>query len=69
MVYDIIANDVGNACLLGFDKAMQFLSKFQKICYGAPPPDFFFFFCFWIFSHPSITPDCPLLTYSPIYLN
>jgi hypothetical protein len=48
---------------------MQFLSKFQKICYGAPPPDFFFFFCFWIFSHPSITPDCPLLTYSPIYLN
>jgi len=27
-------NDVGNACLLGFVKGMQYLSKFQKI-YGA----------------------------------
>jgi hypothetical protein len=27
-------NDVGIACLLGFAKAMQYLSKFQKMCYG-----------------------------------
>jgi hypothetical protein len=28
-------NDVGIDCLLGFGKAMQYTSKFQKICYGA----------------------------------
>jgi hypothetical protein len=28
-------NDVGIVCFLGFAKAMQYLSKFQKICYGA----------------------------------
>jgi hypothetical protein len=35
MVYDIIPNDVNIAFLLGFVRAMQYLSKFQKICYGA----------------------------------
>jgi hypothetical protein len=27
-------NDVGITFLLGFAKAMQYPSKFQKICYG-----------------------------------
>jgi hypothetical protein len=27
-------NDVGIAFLLGFDRALQYPSKFQKICYG-----------------------------------
>jgi hypothetical protein len=34
MVYNIIAKYVCIACLLGFVKAMQYLSKFQNICYG-----------------------------------
>jgi hypothetical protein len=28
-------NDVGIAFILDFDRAMQYPSKFQKICYGA----------------------------------
>ncbi len=28
-------NDVGIVFRLGFAKALQYLSKFQKICYGA----------------------------------
>jgi hypothetical protein len=28
-------NDVGISFLLGFARALQYLSKFQKICYGA----------------------------------
>jgi hypothetical protein len=35
MVYDIIINDVGIAFLLGFARVMQYLSKFQNICYEA----------------------------------
>jgi len=27
-------NDVGTIFLLGFAKVMQYLSKFQNICYG-----------------------------------
>jgi hypothetical protein len=27
-------NDVGITCFLGLAKAMQYPSKFQKICYG-----------------------------------
>jgi hypothetical protein len=34
MVYNIIANDVGIFFLLGFARATQYPSKFQKICYG-----------------------------------
>jgi len=51
----LLQNDAGNACLLGFAKAMQYPSKFQKICYGVHPHSprgFFFFFCFWNFSYP-----------------
>jgi hypothetical protein len=35
MVYDIVANDVGIVFFLSFASVMQYLSKFQKICYGA----------------------------------
>jgi hypothetical protein len=30
----LLENDVGIAFLIGFAKAMQRFSKFQKICYG-----------------------------------
>jgi hypothetical protein len=31
----LLQNDVGIGCFIGFVKAMQYLSKFQKICYEA----------------------------------
>ncbi len=35
MVTILLQNDVGIAFLLGFARALQYPSKFQKICYGA----------------------------------
>ncbi len=31
----LLQNDASIVCLLGFAKAMQYTSKYQKICYGA----------------------------------
>jgi hypothetical protein len=59
-------NDVGNVCLLGFAKAMQYRSKFQKICYGTHPcPKLvFYFFAFETFpTHSPTTPHYPPSTY------
>jgi hypothetical protein len=65
-------NDVGNAYLLGFARAMQYPSKIQKICYGPHlhPHLGFFVFAFETFpTHPPTTPHCPPLTYSHIHSN
>jgi hypothetical protein len=65
----LLQNDVDNVCVLGFAKAMQYPSKFQKICYGAqphPPPSVFFFFSFETFPTTYLLPPLSpidLLTY------
>jgi hypothetical protein len=59
----LLQNDVGNACPLGFARAMQYLSKFQNICYGAhahPQTNFFFILTFESLpTHPPTNPHYP----------
>jgi hypothetical protein len=63
-------NDVVNVCLLGFARAMQYPSKFQRYFMEPIPTCFLFIYLFafkTFLTHPPTTP--PVIPHQPIHLH